>query len=112
MFSRFIRRSFSTGINNGFAGADLAGPGTKYGQRYLITLIPGDGTGKELTGSIKEVFKAVNAPVDWEEVAMTGYADTDEGSKLPQALESIRRNKIALKGRDQYIIHIGSNGKL
>jgi len=99
MLSKFIRRSLSTGVGrNGLAGVDLAGPGTKYGQRYMITLIPGDGTGKELTGSIKEVFKAINAPVDWEEVAMTGYADTDEGSKLPQALESIRRNKIALKG--------------
>lgn len=62
-------------------------------------MIPGDGTGKELTESIKKVFTAVNAPIDWEEVDMTGYAQTDEACKLNQALESIKRNKIALKGK-------------
>ncbi len=72
--------------------------GTKYGQRYTITLIPGDGTGKELTESIKKVFRAVNAPIDWEEVAMSGYCDSDETSRLRQAIESVKRNKIALKG--------------
>lgn len=85
----FVRRAFSS---------VWAQPGTKYGERYTITLIPGDGTGKELTASIKKVFSAISAPIDWEEVNMTGYADTDEACKLNQAIESIKRNKIALKG--------------
>lgn len=84
-----LRRAYST---------VFAQPGTKYGQRYTITLIPGDGTGKELTASIKKVFSAISAPIDWEEVNMTGYAATDEACKLNQAIESVKRNKIALKG--------------
>lgn len=94
MLRSVLRRQLSQ-----FSAPVLANPGTKYGDRFTVTLIPGDGTGKELTESIKKVFMAINAPIDWEEVNMTGYAETDESSKLIQAIESIKRNKIALKGK-------------
>lgn len=95
LFRQSVRRFTSTEAPS----LKFAVPGTMYGQRYLITLIPGDGTGKELTSSIKQVLSAVNAPIDWEEVEVTGYTHSDKDGRLDQALESIRRNKIALKGK-------------
>jgi len=99
-----LRRAFST---NSTTPPVFAPPGTKYGQRYTVTLIPGDGTGKELTDSIRKVFTAINAPIDWEQVNMTGYSECDETSKLGQAIESIRRNKIALKGKLHTSMSVG-----
>ncbi|NMB41618.1 MAG: isocitrate dehydrogenase (NAD(+)) [Firmicutes bacterium] len=66
---------------------------------YQVTLIPGDGTGPELTSSVKEIFKAAAVPINWEirEAGLKAYERV--GSVLPEnVLESIRQNKVALKG--------------
>jgi len=66
---------------------------------HKVTLIPGDGTGPELTASVREIFQAAGAPVSWEikEAGLKAYEQC--GSLLPEeVLESIRRNKVALKG--------------
>jgi isocitrate dehydrogenase (NAD+) len=77
----------------------MATPGTKYGLRYTVSLIPGDGTGKEVTKAVKDVLKAANAPVDWEEIPLSGYDNVENASTLlSQTIESIKRNKIAFKG--------------
>ena len=66
---------------------------------HTITLIPGDGVGPEQTAAARRVIEATGVKIDWEvheagEVAMEKY-----GTPLPDAvLESIRRNKVALKG--------------
>ncbi len=76
---------------------------TKYGGKFTVTLIPGDGIGMEVATSIKSVFGATNVPVEFEEVDVTGILSA-EGSKKAgeilyrQAVESIRRNKVGLKG--------------
>ncbi len=64
-----------------------------------VTLIPGDGTGPEVTGSVQEVFEALEVDIEWE-VAEAGETVMEkEGTPLPEnVLESIRRNKVALKG--------------
>ena len=65
---------------------------------YQVTLIPGDGTGPELTSSVKEIFKAAAVPINWEirEAGLKAYERV--GSVLPEnVLESIRQNKVALK---------------
>ncbi|KAI8805795.1 hypothetical protein BJ742DRAFT_855680 [Cladochytrium replicatum] len=72
-------------------------PGTVYGGRNTVTLIPGDGVGQELISSVKFIFKAVNAPIEWEQFDISGHVDKDEGL-LRQAMDSIRRNRVALKG--------------
>lgn len=66
---------------------------------YIITLIPGDGTGPELTAAAKRVLDATGVPINWE-IHDAGIDVMDKyGTPLPQeVLESIRRNKIALKG--------------
>jgi isocitrate dehydrogenase (NAD+) len=64
-----------------------------------VTLIPGDGIGPDLTDSVKEVIGALDVDVEWE-IAEAGETVMDkEGTPLPESvLESIRRNKVAIKG--------------
>jgi isocitrate dehydrogenase (NAD+) len=66
---------------------------------YRITLIPGDGTGPELTAATKRVLEATGVAVDWE-IQEAGIDVLEEkGTPLPEeVLASIRRNKVALKG--------------
>ncbi len=64
-----------------------------------VTLIPGDGIGTDVTNSVKEVIKALGTDIEWE-VAEAGEKVMEEkGTPLPEdVLESVRRNKVALKG--------------
>jgi isocitrate dehydrogenase (NAD+) len=68
-------------------------------QKHRVTLIPGDGIGPEITEATTEILAAAGAHFDWE----TRYAGLDAvesyGSPLPpETVESIRRNRVALKG--------------
>ncbi len=68
-------------------------------KTYDITLIPGDGTGPEITEVTKRVIASTGAKINWE-VAEAG-ADVMEkyGTPLPNnVIESIKKNKVALKG--------------
>lgn len=66
---------------------------------YKITLIPGDGIGPEVTDAVRICFDALNAGVEWETALAGEIALQKEGCLLPQAtLNSIRKNKIAIKG--------------
>ncbi|CAN5718831.1 isocitrate/isopropylmalate dehydrogenase family protein [soil metagenome] len=64
-----------------------------------VTLIPGDGIGPDLTDSVKEVIGALDVDIEWE-IADAGEGVMEkEGTPLPESvLESIRRNKVAIKG--------------
>jgi isocitrate dehydrogenase (NAD+) len=66
---------------------------------HRVTLIPGDGIGPELAEATRRVLDATGIAFDWE-VQEAGEATiASEGTPLPErVLESIRRNKIALKG--------------
>jgi len=70
---------------------------TKYGGVYTVTLIPGDGIGQEITDSVKEIFEYVNAPIEWEQYNVSGMSSSGE-ELFKQALESLRRNRVGLKG--------------
>ena len=67
---------------------------------HRVTLIPGDGTGPELTEATRRVLEATGAELDWDvQHAGTDVADRNGGNPLPEhVLESIRRNGVALKG--------------
>ncbi|EGC33503.1 isocitrate dehydrogenase [Dictyostelium purpureum] len=58
-----------------------------------VTLIPGDGIGLEISESVKKVFAAAKVPIEWETVVV----DANTGISKEVA-ESIRKNKIGLKG--------------
>lgn len=63
-----------------------------------VTLIPGDGIGPEIVESVKKVFKAAGVQIEWEEALAGETAYAKLGELLPiSTLESIKRNKIALK---------------
>ena len=66
---------------------------------HTITLIPGDGIGPEVTRAILRIIDAAGVRVDWE-TEDAGQAAVDRcGEALPASLiDSIRRNKVALKG--------------
>jgi isocitrate dehydrogenase (NAD+) len=66
---------------------------------HRVTLIPGDGTGPELVEAARRVLEATGVDFDWD-VRHAGVDVMDaEGTPLPAAtLESIKRNRVALKG--------------
>jgi isocitrate dehydrogenase (NAD+) len=66
---------------------------------YEVTLIPGDGTGPEVTEAARRALEATGIPFRWEVVEAGEMALRKQGTPLPQAvLDSIRRTKVALKG--------------
>jgi isocitrate dehydrogenase (NAD+) len=67
--------------------------------KHKITLIPGDGIGPEVTGATISVLRATGFEAEWETFVVGAEALSRFGDPLPQDLiDSIRRNKIALKG--------------
>ncbi|MBL8196841.1 MAG: NAD-dependent isocitrate dehydrogenase, partial [Blastocatellia bacterium] len=66
---------------------------------HKITLIPGDGIGPEVTSATLRVIEAAGIKVEWESFIIGAAAIAEYGDPLPEALlESIKRNRIALKG--------------
>ena len=66
---------------------------------YRVTLIPGDGIGPELAAATKRVLDASGVDFDWEVVQAGEAVLAREGTPLPQSvLDSILRNKVAIKG--------------
>src|SRR6188472_1005227 len=66
---------------------------------YRVTLIPGDGIGPELAEATRRVLDASGVDFDWEVVEAGEATIAAHGTPLPEAvLESIRRNKVAIKG--------------
>jgi len=66
---------------------------------HRITLLPGDGIGPEVTASVVAIIEAAGVKVEWEKFVVGAEALARYGDPLPQAvLDSILRNKVALKG--------------
>ncbi len=66
---------------------------------HKVTLIPGDGIGSEITGAVVRIIEAAGVDIEWESYIAGAEALSRFGDPLPQdVLESIKRNKIALKG--------------
>jgi isocitrate dehydrogenase (NAD+) len=66
---------------------------------YKLTLIPGDGIGPEVTGATCRILEAAGAPVEWETVIAGTEAAEKFGDPMPEAvLDSVRRNRVGLKG--------------
>lgn len=80
--------------------SDLFKP-AKFGGKYTVTLIPGDGIGAEVAESVKTVFKADNVPVEWEQIAVSGLDQGVSGradEAFRESVASLKRNKLGLKG--------------
>jgi len=66
---------------------------------HRITLIPGDGIGPEVTSNVVRIIEASGVEIEWETHYAGAQALEKFGETLPaELLESIKRNKVALKG--------------
>ena len=66
---------------------------------HTITLIPGDGIGPEVTDAVLKILRASGVAIEWEPQIAGITALEKTGTPLPhEVLDSIRRNKVALKG--------------
>src|SRR6058998_3988819 len=66
---------------------------------HRVTLIPGDGIGPEVSAAVLRIVEAAGVDIDWEQYIVGGHAQDLAGSSLPdEVIESVRRNKVALKG--------------
>ena len=68
-------------------------------MKHTITLIPGDGIGPEVASAMQEVVESAGIDVQWETYEAGEAAYQKCGQYLPDdLLESIRRNRVAIKG--------------
>ncbi len=68
-------------------------------MKHTITLIPGDGIGPEVASSVVRIIEASGVDIAWETHYAGAQALEKFGTTLPEELlESIKRNKVALKG--------------
>lgn len=64
-----------------------------------VTLIPGDGTGPEITNQVRRVLRETGAEIEFEEADAGESAIKKFGTPLPDStVESVKKNKVALKG--------------
>uniref|UniRef100_A0A8C5Q197 Isocitrate dehydrogenase [NAD] subunit, mitochondrial n=1 Tax=Leptobrachium leishanense TaxID=445787 RepID=A0A8C5Q197_9ANUR len=66
---------------------------------FHVTMIPGDGVGPELMHSVREVFKAADVPVEFEEHHLSEVQNMANQEKLEEVLTSMRANRVAIKGK-------------
>ncbi|MCY4599819.1 MAG: isocitrate/isopropylmalate family dehydrogenase [Acidobacteria bacterium] len=66
---------------------------------HRITLIPGDGIGPEVTAAVVHVLDRAGVDIEWEPEEAGAAVAQREGKPLPRrVLDSITRNRVALKG--------------
>ena len=67
-------------------------------DKQKVTLIKGDGIGPEISEAVQLIFLEAGVPIEWEEAEAGLYCIEAYGNGIPQeTLDSISRNKIALK---------------
>ncbi|MGZ4777577.1 MAG: isocitrate dehydrogenase (NAD(+)) [Thermoanaerobaculia bacterium] len=68
-------------------------------SQHKITLLPGDGIGPEVTAAVVAIIECAGVTVEWEKYFVGSEALARHGDPLPkEVLDSILRNKVALKG--------------
>ena len=68
-------------------------------MKHVITLIPGDGTGPEISEATVRVVEATGINVEWDVVNAGAEVYEREGTVLPnKVLESLKKNKVGIKG--------------
>ena len=68
-------------------------------MKHKVTFIPGDGIGPEVAEATRRVLETTGVSFQWDTVIIGSQAQDKFGTPLPdQALQSIRKNKVAIKG--------------
>src|ERR1700683_4929938 len=78
-------------------------------MKHTITLIPGDGIGPEVSRAVKQILAAAGLEIEWEEIASRAEIER-RGIDFMHAgvLESIRKNRVALKGPMETAVGTGA----
>ncbi|KAF9247095.1 hypothetical protein BU15DRAFT_69935 [Melanogaster broomeanus] len=88
--SQSFRRYASAAPSAAFAGSKGSN------GKYAVTLIPGDGIGPEISESVKAIYSAADAK--WEEVSVTPVLKGGKTVIPDTAINSVKKNTVALKG--------------
>ncbi len=68
-------------------------------MRHIITLIPGDGIGPEITDATVKVVEATGVDIKWDIVNAGADVYEKEGTVLPdRVIDSLKKNKVGIKG--------------
>ncbi len=68
-------------------------------MKHIITLIPGDGTGPEISEATVKVVEATGVDIEWDVNNAGAEVYEKEGTVLPEnVLKSLRKNKVGIKG--------------
>jgi isocitrate dehydrogenase (NAD+) len=68
-------------------------------MKHKVTLIPGEGIGPEVAGATRRILEAAGVEIEWEEIAGRSSDGANTGQAVNQgAIDSVRRNHVALKG--------------
>src|SRR5271168_2353902 len=65
---------------------------------YTVTMIEGDGIGPEISQSVKEIYSAAKVPIKWESVDVTPRLKDGRTVIPDEAINSVKKNYVALKG--------------
>ncbi|MCL1797990.1 MAG: isocitrate/isopropylmalate dehydrogenase family protein [Eggerthellaceae bacterium] len=67
--------------------------------KHTVTLIPGDGIGPEIVAAMCRVVEATGVDIEWEVADAGAHLMDEHGTPLPDyVIESIKKNKVAIKG--------------
>jgi len=79
--------------------ATKAAPPPPAAGKFRATIFPGDGIGPEISKAVQQIFEAAKVPVEWEHHTISTHAVTPKGDLISEeALDSVIRNKVGLKG--------------
>src|SRR5881227_3712977 len=68
-------------------------------MKHPVTLIPGEGIGTEVATATRRILEAAGVQIEWEVISGRADESTDQGQRVNQAaIDSVRRNRVALKG--------------
>ena len=67
--------------------------------KHKVTLIPGEGIGPEVAAATRRILEATGVQIIWEEIAGRSDSSSNQGISVNQAaVDSVRKNRVALKG--------------
>jgi isocitrate dehydrogenase (NAD+) len=67
-------------------------------MKRTITLLPGDGIGPEVAKAVCDILEAAGAQIEWETIGAADSIVPRPEFPLAEAVASVRRNRVALKG--------------
>jgi isocitrate dehydrogenase (NAD+) len=78
-------------------------------MRHKVTVIPGEGIGPEVAAATRRIIDAAGVQIEWEELSARTDSATEAGQLVNQAaIDSVRRNHVALKGPTGTAIAVGA----